>query len=51
MSVIKKKRDSKKQEQETTRFERYDKAPYFIEKNKQAAKLIKETPIPDWMRK
>lgn len=50
MSTIKKKKGLKQVEDEATRFQRYDNAPYFVEKNKQAAELIKQTPIPDWMR-
>lgn len=38
-------------EEDVTRFQKYDKSPYFIEKNKRAAELIKKAPIPDWMRK
>lgn len=53
MSVVKvkKKKNVQETELDVTRFERYDKAPYFVKKNKQAAELIKQTPIPDWMRK
>lgn len=53
MSVIKKAKAPKKNEieEDMTRFQKYDKSPYFIEKNKRAAELIKKSPIPDWMRK
>ena len=53
MSVIKKAKAPKKNEieEDVTRFKKYDKSPYFIEKNKRAAELIKKSPIPDWMRK
>lgn len=53
MTVIKKAKAPKKNEieEDVTRFKKYDKSPYFIEKNRRAAELIKKSPIPDWMRK
>lgn len=51
MSVVKKKKNLQELEHDATRFERYDKAPYFLKKNKQAAELIKKSPVPDWMKK
>jgi len=46
MSVVKKKKNLQELEHDATRFERYDKAPYFVKKNKQAAELINRRRFP-----